>query len=663
MMQWRLHLELLEDLHVGTGLNWGDVDALQARDRHGRPVIPASHIKGLWRDAAEEWQRWEPDAITREDIAALFGDAGGAQGRLVLTSAYLASSNEPTTLLWGSTRISASGTAEEGSLRFVEYVSAGTSFQLDLQMSTESDRLAELLAVIIGRCSQLGGAKTRGHGLVHWQREPRASSPVKIHRVPGSSPRLRLLLRNLDPLCLPQTGHPGNLISTGSIIPGRSLRGALVKACLEQQREEWAQELLGDTLSYGNALPLPQGVNPEGFTQWTVLPIPFSIQTPKAKALEGTLPWWAQTQPRRLLGTRGEVDRIWSDASEKLKRPKEGEFLFQEQPNGDWQRYQTQTLERLHTRVPNPSLQRDQALFSTEELAENTYFLADLYCTEDAQWERVQDLLNALQGQWLRLGRGGRPVEIVAAGSLPQTALPKAQDSEFVFLLESDLVARNPWGNFTDRLDAHLLAELVGMPELQVQNEGDPFSEAQALYGFQAMTGLPRQAQFSIRAGSVLRVGGPDAGKLRAALHNRLALGENPEEGLGRFRLDPRFSMTNGKESPPESMPTDSFEERLCAKARAWAERFHSSGLSKSQLGSVRSRAQAAYATPTPQAVAGIFQEMEEASRKYGGIHWQRFTEAPEYKAFREEVTALPIQEAVVLLDYFTRWLAAEAKP
>ena len=38
MSRWTLKIELLEDLHIGTGTGYGDVDAVQVRDRCGWPV-------------------------------------------------------------------------------------------------------------------------------------------------------------------------------------------------------------------------------------------------------------------------------------------------------------------------------------------------------------------------------------------------------------------------------------------------------------------------------------------------------------------------------------------------------------------------------------------------------------------------------------------------
>ncbi len=74
MKQKCIKIELLEDLHVGMGTGYGDIDALQVRDRRGWPVLPASHLKGLWREVALQ--------VSKDEAYRLFGRAGEQQGRV-----------------------------------------------------------------------------------------------------------------------------------------------------------------------------------------------------------------------------------------------------------------------------------------------------------------------------------------------------------------------------------------------------------------------------------------------------------------------------------------------------------------------------------------------------------------------------------------------------
>ncbi|MGB9670462.1 MAG: RAMP superfamily CRISPR-associated protein [Halothiobacillaceae bacterium] len=666
MKRWSLIIEVLEDLHIGAGIGRGDIDAVQVRDRRGWPVLPASHIKGVLRETARQWQRCDAAALAQEDIDCLFGRQGSGQGCLQLTSAYLRQSLN--SLIWGSTRIDATtGSAQEDTLRFVEYIPAGASFEMELALAPDSDEQTEArLWSIIGRCGYLGGGRHRGHGRVRWKRVDSPSATPPALKPPAGYPaRLRLLLRNLDPLCLAQTGHPGNIIATEPFIRGRALRGAFAASCLALNRSDWAQALLSPNLAWSDALPLPQQEAPicaDTAKTLEVLPIPLSVGTPKRKAVAGPIPWWAGAGGRdNGFGARGEIDQIAIDDSqrptEKLKRPSEGEFLFRASPDHRWQRYQPQLIERLHTRVPCEDNHFEQALFLTEEIAERTVFVSDLIVTEAGHAQILCQMLDALAGQWLRVGRGGRPVIIEQAAWLPMPArtATSGPGGEFTLLLESDLIVRDGRGNFLDRLDADTVAALANIDGAKL-TEKQNFSEGVTIFGFNAATGLPRLAQRAVKAGSVIRLSGPDAGKVRDALAARLALGECPDEGFGRFRLDDLPKPEKPDPLPQTAKAAVNPEEALCAEAREWAQKLAkaASAPSASQWGDFRSRVLAARDATELDAV---FSLLEEAAGKHGGKAWKGFIEnsAELRQALRRDFA-----DAQRLLDYFARWVRAE---
>lgn len=665
MRRLTLSIDLLEDLHIGTGTGRGDIDSLQICDQRGRPVLPASHIKGLLREAANEWHSLDSSALSREDIEYLFGRPGSGQGRLQLTSAYLPDAVLVTPLVWGSTAINDKGTAAEKSLRFVEYIPAGSHFSMQVALTADDEKYHGLLKAIIARCRRLGSGRNRGYGLVRWHLEEATTAPKPLLSPgkPAFPGRLRLLLRNLEPVCLAHTGHPGNLIATESFIRGRSLRGAFAAACLSLGKAEAAHSLLADTLSWGDALPLPPDVDLAGaeLTGVEVVPIPLSIGTPKAKAPSTDLPGWAYQHEGDIFGSRREIDQVTLEPgvrpTEKLKRPANDEFLFQPKPGQPWRRYRPQILERLHTRVPSDENNHEQALFSTEEIAERTLFLADLMVSTSEQAATLMDVLHRLTGYWLRIGRGGRPLVIEAAAWLPIAEHGPKTDAHFTLLLESELIARDSFGNFRDRLDANILAELASLPADNIRIEVDPaFSEGCDLFGFNASTGLPRLAQCAIKAGSVVRVSGHDAPRLREALAKRRTLGECPEEGFGRFRLD-RLPTPQPAGAPIPSTKTASLlpAERLCAEARDWVKKFGQAllELSNSQWNDFRGRIQAAR---SHQELNSVFHSIEEAKKKHGGKAWLSFVEAKSYKQFCEHLSNLPLKDAQALLEYFLRW-------
>jgi hypothetical protein len=210
----QLAVETLEDLHTGAGTGSGDIDALVQRDRHGRPVIRDSHFKGLLREAGAELV--SRGQVGAEELNRLLGAQGSTRSVLHMTSLRVPKGSEARTLIWGSTkRVDGGRAPEEDTLRYVEHVAAGACFEAQLRLA-DSSQLC-LLERLLNRVDRIGGDRNRGSGLVklHWQiGSALEAQPLAI----ASDIRLRLVLRNLEPLCLPATGHPGNLIRSHSFI-------------------------------------------------------------------------------------------------------------------------------------------------------------------------------------------------------------------------------------------------------------------------------------------------------------------------------------------------------------------------------------------------------------------------------------------------------------
>lgn len=669
MKKLDLSIELLEDLHIGTGTGVGDIDALQVRDRRGLPVLPSSHIKGVLLQTARDLMEVQPEAISQADIDILFGRQGGGQGCVQLTSAYLPDSDNSDaidTLLWGSTRIDPDqGRAQETFLRLVEYIPAGRTFTLQAFLPS---RHQDLLTAIIGRCTRLGAGRNRGYGLVCW-RQQTPNGKKSLVQIPQKAPaypqRLRLLLRNLDPVCLAQTGHPGNLITSDAFIRGRALRGSFAAACITLGKPEWAQALLDPELAWADALPLPdQKLGVQDLQTCQVLPIALSIGTPKASAPQADLPWWVLQQAKGSFGARGEVNQIdlpeGQRFPEKLKRPAANEFLFRANPDAPWQRYTPEIHERLRTSVPRSGQQDEQALFSNEEIAEQTLFLADLIVTNEAQARTLAQFVQMLNQHWLRIGRGGKPLVLESAQWLaPEKKLPPERGScDFTLLLLSDLIARDELGNFHDGLTAPILCQLAGLPADSDVRIDKNFSEGLNLYGFNALTGLPRMAQRGIKAGSIARVSGADAAKLRAALSQKTFLGESPEEGFGRFVVDLPLRPTPTEAKVPLGLhtPTSRRHEDLCKKARDLTQEYEKKpGIkpSKSQWGDFRNQVQAAQSR---QQLEAVFTKIDSVAEKKGGEAW-KFLAGKNGDALRKAVhNESELADAQDFLDYFVRW-------
>lgn len=333
----QLTVETQEDLHTGAGTGSGDIDALVQRDRHRRPVIRESHFKGLLREAGKDLialGKVEEEALNR-----LLGAPGKTRGNLRLTSLRVVAGGQ--TLVWGSTkRIDGGRAPEENTLRFIEHVAAGTRFEAHLRLPDAT--FQDLLERLLKRVDRIGGDRNRGSGLAKlvWQLR---DAPVAQPLADASGPRLRLVLRNLEPLCLPVTGHPGNLIRSHSFIRGQTLRGALIAWAIRNGRPKILA--LFDRVSVGNALPLPEGETVID----TVLPIPLSLLTEKPKAANTDLPWWADGSP-----LTSEFDSLVEEKrpDEKPKRPGAHEYLCRSGESSPWRRYTPAMQVRLRNATP-----------------------------------------------------------------------------------------------------------------------------------------------------------------------------------------------------------------------------------------------------------------------------------------------------------------------
>ncbi|HYT95050.1 MAG TPA: RAMP superfamily CRISPR-associated protein, partial [Gemmataceae bacterium] len=249
----RFEVELLEDLHTGTGVGrLGIVDDTQSRDRQGHPVVWASTFRGLLREAGEDWLwvRQQAGATPAEvdgDRARLYrllgrtveesaaSAAGIAQVRSLRLVETAISTARPYFLIWASTaREVRSRRPEEQTLRQVEHARAGLIFKGELrfpaddqfQAATHPDTI--FLVRLLKRLPSLGGGKTRGWGQIRLCAEPHPEHLPLPSAPTASTACVRLLLENLEPLNLAATALAGNLIRAQSYIPGTRLRAALL---------------------------------------------------------------------------------------------------------------------------------------------------------------------------------------------------------------------------------------------------------------------------------------------------------------------------------------------------------------------------------------------------------------------------------------------------
>jgi hypothetical protein len=560
-----LEAELLSDAHFGSGSGGGGIDALVARDRNGRAVIWASHVEGVLRDAA---RRLHGD----DEAQRLFGRAGGdyARGdrqRAAFTSLYAEAKVE--TRVWRSTARSAfdNRAPQRDTLRVVEYVPRGTKLVGEVELPESQLPMLERL---VKEVDALGGGRATGAGRLKLSLRG-VPSPGRPIGTPTE--RLRLLLKNRDPLCITATATPDNLIPSFAFVPGRALLGAVAAWLIAEGERDTASLLTAGRVSVTDSLPLPE--RPEQLATIEVLPAPLTLQSEKPQPPQpltlqsekpegpaGEVPWWAQA------GIAQRRVDAWS-TQDKLKRPEDDLFVYRAAPSDTWKVFRPARRVRLRNGRPHPK-QVEASLFATEQIAEETYFLAELHGSPEDMKKLADKLAPVLQGQrWLRVGRAGAPVEVVDVAWLEVPSTAKTLERARL-ILTSDLLIRDEALRWRTALDEAALRELVGDDVCL----GRSLQDSVMVRGFNGTSRLWRMPAAAIRRGSVFEVSGPGVARLARRAASGQWLGERTHEGFGRFRLDAELPGVTSDASPHGKLsPTvDDAEEAIAERTKQWFE-------------------------------------------------------------------------------------------
>lgn len=554
--------ELLSDAHLGSGSGGGGIDALVARDRHDRPVVWASHVEGLLRDAAHRLR-------LGKSVGDFFGRPGGDRQRAVFTALHAIENVE--SHIWRSTsRTSFDNRApKDDTLRVVEYVPRGTKLAGQVELP-ESD--LPMLQRLVQEVDALGGGRATGAGRVKLSLSEVSLAPRKTGAPTG---RLVVLLKSRGPLCITATATPDNLIPSLAYVPGRTLLGAVAAWLIAEGDRDTASLLTSGRVSVSDAQPVPHAPAKPEIAE--VLPAPLSLQSEKPKGSAGPVPWWAR--PKAAVG---RVDA--RTAKEKLKRPEDDLFVYRAAPDAPWMTFRPGRRVRLRNGRPDPK-QADASLFAIEQILEETYFLADLSGSPEDMAQVARSLAPVLEGRrWLRIGRAGAPVEIV------QLAWPKgasvAQTVERALLtLTSDLLVHDEQLRWRTELDEASLRSLLETDDVQITWSKQ---DSVMVHGFNGTSRLWRMPAAAIRRGSVFEISGASVVQLAQRAASGRWIGERTHEGFGRFRLDAELpgvtsSKTTGGERPTAG---DSDEESIAKVAQEWFQAHQS--LAKSDLGADR---------------------------------------------------------------------------
>ncbi|MCO6454200.1 MAG: hypothetical protein J5I93_02690 [Pirellulaceae bacterium] len=261
-------IRLTSDAEPGTGLGGEVINQLVPRDHWGRPVIRASHVKGLMRQQLRElirdlgWDatldKWVFGGEKLNEDAAGVGAAATFQVADAVAEPG-AQGHSATGLVTRTQVDDKTGVASDATLRTTERVASGTVFRGAVHSDQPVDSVADLawrLALL--SIPAVGGSRNRGCGDCIVTLDDEARSPGELlaalhgalqkadwkhplaeplRRGPlfrtdrDSTPDavvLRLVFQASTPICCPEHPSKANVISTGFSIPASAVQGAIL---------------------------------------------------------------------------------------------------------------------------------------------------------------------------------------------------------------------------------------------------------------------------------------------------------------------------------------------------------------------------------------------------------------------------------------------------
>jgi hypothetical protein len=629
-VRYRLTAELLSDTHPGSGSGGDGVDSLIARDRYGRPVIWASHVEGVLRDAA---RRLKGNAAAR----CFFGCAGGQRQHAVFTSLY--TQEDPKSRIWRSTARKAfdNRAPKDDTLRAIEFVPKGTKFFGEVELP-ESD--LPVLQRLVKEVDALGSGRASGSGRVKLSLEKIEIEPQSTD---GATGRLLLLLKNRDPLCITATAMPTNLIPSFPFVPGRALLGTIADWLITEGHQDSASLLTSGCISVSDALPLPE--MPASLEAVEVLPAPLSLYSEKPAGAAGEVPWWAQPV------TPTQRFDVWSaQGGKNLKRPEDDLFIYRPSPDDSWRTFRPARRVRLRNGRPDPK-QADVSLFAIEQIVEETPFLAELRGAPENMRRLAERLEPVLSGsRWLRVGRGGAPVEVVRLAWVNEA--PKSQPQEKALLiLISDLLVRDENLRWRTVLDKATLQGMLG-ENGQIQF-GKSLQDSVMVHGFNGTSRLWRMPAAAIRRGSVFEVSGSGVGKLAERAAKGEWLGERTHEGFGRFRLDTALpGVTRKQQVRSEIAPRpDDPEDTVAAETKKWFDQHKILAQMDGERKPSLSQWMDLVADLERNDARAIEQRLNPTTA--GARNWKHKDAAEVLNRLKD----VPLEQRAVYAQYFVRWL------
>ena len=247
---FRISLRLVSPfMFEGTVNTRFGVDNATIRDIKGRPLIPATQIKGVLKDCCDVLAR-RSNLLKPDDVKWLFGEVSLDKSNADLTRTGY---NEPrrgalifTDLVAGdklghgeTTRIAiddATGTAKGGALQVIELVAsfgAEVGFAGEVVLRGADDeftaRVEKALAAALALIPSIGANKSAGFGEVAGSELRKIDAPLSAKTVPANATRVAVEIGFDRPFVVDADRVAENIFEGSTIVPGAALKGAVAE--------------------------------------------------------------------------------------------------------------------------------------------------------------------------------------------------------------------------------------------------------------------------------------------------------------------------------------------------------------------------------------------------------------------------------------------------
>lgn len=648
-LKYEVVITLLEDLHSGTGMGdaGGAIDSVQIRDRKGNAVLRETHVKGVMRDNLAMLNQMGADF----KIVKLFGNKGDdSYGSLSMTSFNAVGRRFK---IWSSSsREEGSRMTKDDTLRSEEFVASGLKFK---GFALVDEELKADFEAALRTTASLGSNRTRGGGRVKIEYTQMAEDITSTNSL-TAKPVLRILLKNPEPLCLPPTRYQGNDISTETFIRGHRLRAAFAQWFSDRSSDKSvAPPILNEKVVTTDALYCSDEAFACELSKIDVIPIPLCIHTSKPAANGIAIPWWADDNApgKKYID---KLEKKTQEKEEKTKRPKGNEVLFRKDSSGPWNVCQPKIFvhlrNQINSKMPYQSGKKKE-LYSMEEIADNQFFLADIYFKSAAEAEKFISSHAALfnKTSWLRIGRGGKPVHIERYEFI-DNPMAKFKNGD-KFILTSDVIIRNEYLNFVTEINNDTLNTKFELKNAKIREKGNDqpspnITEPCEIRSWNGVSGTQRSPAIALKRGSAISL------KEAATIDNIYTAGERQVEGFGRFVLLNEINLVDAGNKPISA------NENQAETCLSLAEGI------KKRLGSVNDSSKKTQWEWVHGMLRngekwndtnGICNKIEEHSEKKAGKYWEGIIEK-----LKKEMREIPEGLKEKTLEYTVRYILVEMK-